>query len=436
MKIQHTIPPTAAPIYLRDLIHGLIGIFSGKGYIQRLEQEIKVYFGVKHLFFVSSGKAALTLILKALKSLNQRQEALIPAYTCFSVPSAIVKAGLKVSLCDIDSKTFDFDYKLLEKAISKDTLCVVPNHLFGIPTDMDKINSICKDKDIFVVEDAAQAMGGSYKGSKLGTIGDVGFFSLGRGKNITCGLGGIIITNSAQIADAIDKHYSNLKEPGIVESLKEFLETLLMAIFIRPSLYWFPAGLPFLKLGQTIFYKDFPIKKLSGLKAGLLKGWQEKLEKANQIRKENAKYFSTSFFPSPLAPVLHSSSDTEDGGEGRGEGVIPYLRLPVLINNREIRDKILSLSNKNGLGVSAMYPSPINEIEEIRSHFDGKKFPSAKRIADGLLTIPTHQFLSGKDKEKICALFNELRSNHAIINNSKAVVIGNGKEAKRIATYN
>lgn len=434
MKVNRAIPPTAAPIYLRDLIHGLIGIFSGKGYIQRLEQEIKGYFEVKHVFFVSSGKAALTLILNALKSLNQRQEALIPAYTCFSVPSAIVKAGLKVSLCDIDSKTFDFDYKLLNKVIDNDTLCVIPNHLFGIPADMDKINSICKDKGVFVVEDAAQAMGGSYKSSKLGTIGDVGFFSLGRGKNITCSSGGIIITNSDKIANAIDKHYSNLKEPGIVESLKEFLEVLLMAIFIRPSLYWFPAGLPFLKLGQTLFYKDFPIKKLSGMKASFLKGWQEKLEKANQIRKENAKYFSTSFFPSPLAPVLHSSSDTEDGGEGQGEGV--YLRLPVLMKNKETRDEIFSLSNKKGLGVSAMYPSPINEIEEIRRYFDGMKFPSAKKIAEGLLTIPTHQFLSGKDKEKICRLFSEASSNHAIINNSKAAAMGNVKEAKRIANYN
>mgnify|MGYP001605055387 CR=1 FL=1 len=436
MKVNRTIPPTAAPIYLRDLIHGLIGIFSGKRYIQRLEQEIKARFGVKHVFFASSGKAALTLILKALKSLNQKQEALIPAYTCFSVPSAIVKAGLKVSLCDINSSTFDFDYKLLEKTINKDTLCVMPNHLFGISADMDRINSICKDKGVFVVEDAAQAMGGSYKGSKLGTIGDVGFFSLGRGKNITCGSGGIIITNSDKIANAIDKHYSNLEEPGIIESLKEFLEILLTAIFIRPSLYWFPAGLPFLKLGQTIFYKDFPIKKLSGMKAGLLRGWQEKLEKVNQIRKENGEYFNErlrsrlrlsngnaqSLFPSPL------------WGEGQGEGV--YLRLPVLINNKEIRDEIFSLSNKKGLGVNSMYPTPLNEIEEIRSHFNGKLFPSAKKIADGLLTIPTHQFLSRKDKEDICNLFNEAYNKIPIMNNSKASVTGNGKEGKRFASYN
>ena len=185
-------------------------------------------------FFVSSGKAALTLILNALKTLNQRQEALIPAYTCFSVPSAIVKAGLKVSLCDIDSQTFDFDYKLLEKAINKNTLCVIPNHLFGIPADMDKINSICKDKDIFVIEDAAQAMGGSYKGSKLGTIGDVGFFSLGRGKNITCGSGGIIVTNSDTIAHAIEKEYAQFDKPSAMEQIINFCKAILMSLLFTP----------------------------------------------------------------------------------------------------------------------------------------------------------------------------------------------------------
>ncbi|MBI5180232.1 MAG: aminotransferase class V-fold PLP-dependent enzyme [Nitrospirae bacterium] len=391
MKVQLTIPPAAAPIDLKDMFYGLTGIFFGKRYIEKLKKEVKKYFGINHVFLVSSGKASLFLILKALETLRaEKKQVLIPAYTCFSVPSAIVKAGLKVSLCDIDQSTFDFDYKLFNKAINKDTLCIVPNHLFGIPADMDKIKSICKNKDIFIVEDAAQAMGGSYKSKKLGTLGDVGFFSLGRGKNITCGSGGIIITNSSQIADVIDKHYSNLEEPGIIESLKEFLQVFLMSIFIRPALYWLPAGLPFLKLGQTIFYKDFPIKKLSGMKAGLLHGWQERLEKANQIRKENAKSF---------CDRLRLRSRLSNGNP------VSLLRFPLIVESKETRDEIFSLSNKKGLGVSAMYPSSINEIEEIRSNFNGKLFPSAKKIADGLLTIPTHQLLSKKDKEKISHLF-------------------------------
>ena len=422
IKIQRTIPPSASPVSLKNLLYGLSGMFFEKRFLKRLEDEIKECFGVRHVFFVSSGKAALTLILNALKTLNQRQEALIPAYTCFSVPSAIVKAGLKVSLCDIDSQTFDFDYKLLEKAINKNTLCVIPNHLFGIPADMDKINSICKDKDIFVIEDAAQAMGGSYKGSKLGTIGDVGFFSLGRGKNITCGSGGIIVTNSDTIAHAIEKEYAQFDKPSAMEQIINFCKAILMRLFIHPSLYWFPSGLPFLKLGETIFHKDFPIKKLSGMEAGLLNDWQRRLEESNQIRKENAKLFYTFIAPSPL------------GGEGRGEGAIPYLRLPVLVNNKETRDKIFCLLQENGLGVSSMYPSPINEIAEIKHQFDGNMFPNSTRVSETLLTIPTHQFLSKKDKKEIYNLFHETYSNQPITNNGQISVISNGKEAKSLQT--
>jgi len=110
------------------ILHGLAGVLYGKRYLNRLSEEFKDYFGVGSVFFVSSGRAALYLILQALKSLSPKQQVVIPAYTCFSVPSAIVKAGLKVTLCDVDPETFDFDRNQLEKTIGQDTLCVIPTH--------------------------------------------------------------------------------------------------------------------------------------------------------------------------------------------------------------------------------------------------------------------------------------------------------------------
>lgn len=391
MRVQRTIPPTAAPIKINDLLHGAAGIFFSEEYATRLERGIKEHFDVRHVFFVSSGKAALALILAALKSLSDRRQVVIPAYTCFSVPSAIVKTGLEITLCDIDPVSFDFDYKLLPQVVTSKTLCIVPNHLFGIPSDMDRITNLCKDRGVLVVEDAAQAMGGRYKGRGIGTIGDVGFFSWGRGKNITCGSGGAIVTNSDTIANAIAGGYAELREPGIASVLKNFLQLLFMSAFIRPSLYWFPAGLPFLGLGETIFHKDFPIEKLSKRKAGLLRHWCNRLTQSNQTRTETAIYLSERLqiktpWPTP----------------------IPYLRLPVLMDSREARDRIYSLSRKRGLGISRMYPSPINDIEEIKATFKGKDFPAAEMIAEKLLTVPTHHLLSEKDKKSICELFHEV----------------------------
>ena len=253
-------------------MQGLIGLVSnGEKYRKRLEKEVREHFGVKHAFLVSSGKAALTLILLTLQDLSKKKRVVIPAYTCFSVPSSVVKAGAEIIPCDVDPATFDFDYDSLERKVTSDTLCVLAIHLFGIPADLDRIKKICAGADTFVVEDAAQAMGGQLNGKMLGTIGDVGLYSLGRGKNITCGSGGIVVTNSDFMAEALTRHYTKLEESSFVEDLQNLLQLSLMSFFIRPSFYWLPAAMPFLKLGQTFFYKDFPIHKLSGRRAALFK---------------------------------------------------------------------------------------------------------------------------------------------------------------------
>ena len=394
MRIRRTIPPAAAPIHLKNLLHGLAGLFSGKAYLRKFETELKEYFGVKHVYVTSSGKAALTVTLRALASLSPgKSHVLIPAYTCFSVPSAIVKAGLNPSLCDINSATLDFDGELLRDALDRETLCVIATHLFGVPSAVEKIRDICLDRNIFVVEDAAQAMGGSHRGRYLGTIGDVGFFSLGRGKNITCGSGGIIVTNSDRIAAALEKEYSSLQFPNIIETVSELLKVLIMSIFIRPSLYWLPSGLPFLKLGETVFHEDFPLRKLSGMQAGLLRGWQRNLEVSNRKRRENAAYF--------IEHVLLP---------GKKRASVPYLRLPFLLEEQEMRESICSRLQKEGMGISRMYPSSINEIERLKDQFRGKEFLSATLVAERLLTVPTHHLLRKKDREKICLLLQETLS--------------------------
>jgi dTDP-4-amino-4,6-dideoxygalactose transaminase len=389
MKIRRTIPPAAAPLFLKDLGHGLVGLFSGRRSIQRLEAEVREHFGVRHVFFVSSGKAALALTLLALRSLSPRKKVVIPAYTCFSVPAAVLKAGLEPVLCDVDPSTLDFDHRLLEKAVDEETLCIIPTHLFGVPSDMDHALSVGRSRGAFVVEDAAQAMGGLREGKKLGTVGDVGFFSLGRGKNITCGSGGVIVTHSDRIAGAMARCYADFKKPAIWNDVKELVSLAFMVFFIRPSLFWFPSGLSFLGLGETRFPEDFPLERLSAMKGGILRNWKERLMQSNQARADTSSY---------LKRALGSKSFRENR--------IPYLRLPVLMKSREARDLVYRASKKQGLGVSLMYPTPVNEIDKIKAAFPGQSFPAAKRVAETLLAIPTHQFVSERDRSKICGLFD------------------------------
>ena len=154
MKVQRTLPPAAAEVTAAALLRAAAGIVFGARYRRRVEAEVKDYFGVRSVFLASSGQAALTLILGALKSLTGRRRVVIPGYTCFSVPAAVTRAGLQVMVCDIDPATLDFDYGCLAKTITRDTLCVVPTHLFGVPADVTLVGRLCARAGAFVVEDA------------------------------------------------------------------------------------------------------------------------------------------------------------------------------------------------------------------------------------------------------------------------------------------
>ena len=137
MRIGRTLPPAAAPIGIADVLSGIAGILRGRKELERFRSELKQHFGVKHCFLVSSGKAAFALILLALRELFPgRDEVLIPAFTCYSVPSSIVRAGLKVRLCDLSPDRLDFDFVELPAMLYDKLLAVVPTHLFGSPSDL------------------------------------------------------------------------------------------------------------------------------------------------------------------------------------------------------------------------------------------------------------------------------------------------------------
>ena len=385
MKAGRTIPAAAAPVSTRDLFRGISGFF-GDGDLGKFENEIRGYFGSEFVFLASSGKASLVLILKGLSSLRARKKVLIPAYTCYSVPSAIVKSGLEVALCDVDPDTLDFDYPQLERLADDKTLCIVSTHLFGIPSDVDRTRRICEEKGIFLVEDAAQAMGVENAGRKLGTLGNVGFFSLGRGKNISCGSGGIILTSSVEIAESIRKYHRELKREPARECARSVAEVFFMKVFLNPFLYWIPYGLPFLHIGETRFNSVFPEYRLSDFKAGLLGSWRERMEQYNRCRKSNGRYYKEAFALGKEKKIY--SLD------------LPYLRFPVYANDPDGKARVCGLYGD--MGVSPMYPDSVNRIEQLRSYFAESTYPGAERIASTLMTLPTHVLLTEDDMMKIC----------------------------------
>lgn len=385
MKVRRTMPPAAAPLSTGDLFRG-IKAMMGNGSEGKLKDEMAEYFGSEFIFLVSSGKAAFALILMGLSSLRSRRKILIPAYTCYSVPSAIVNAGLEIALCDVDPDTLDFDFAQLAALADEKTLCIVPTHLFGIPSDIDRVRKIAEKNGIFLVEDAAQALGVEIDGRKLGTLGDVGFFSLGRGKTITCGSGGIILTSSRDIAESIRKFHQGAATEPVGRYLRSVVEIFFMKIFMNPSLYWFPNGLPFLGIGETRFDPVFPIHRLNRFQEGILRSWREKMEEYNRLRASHGREYREAL----------SLGNTRD----IYSRTLPFLRFPVYAKTPD--EKTRTCGRYGFLGISPMYPAPVNRIEQIRDRFGGKKYPGAEKIASSLMTLPTHALIGEKDVRTIC----------------------------------
>lgn len=396
-RIFRTLPPAAAPINLGDIVSGIRGLLRAETTSYRFEEELKEHYNIMHCYTLSSGKAALTLILQALKEMfPDRDEVLIPAFTCYSVPSAVVRAGLKIRLCDLDPETFDYDYERLSDILSTGRdrlLCVVPVHLFGIPADIDRLRSTIDDDAVIIVEDAAQAMGGENKGRKFGTQGDVGFFSLGRGKALSTVEGGIILTKRQDIAAYIGRAMKGIPCYGALEIFGLFIYALALMILMRPTLFWIPKSIPFLRLGETIYDPHFKMRKMSSFQAGLARGWEKKLQQLSNRRMENVRDFQDRL------KMISPKSSWAD------QRFFPCLiRFPLRIESVHTREAILKMSERMGFGIARSYPDSIDRIPALAADFASRHFPVAKDNAEILLTLPVHSFVALKDREQIADL--------------------------------
>jgi dTDP-4-amino-4,6-dideoxygalactose transaminase len=372
-----------------DLLAGIAGAARPSDTLRALEEDFADAHGVSRAWGVSSGRAALTLALRALRQLSPRTSVVIPAFTCFSVPAAVVRAGLDVVACDIESGTFDFDYQQLASVLERERpLAVVATHLFGMPCSVQRLKALCDEHGTFVIDDAAQALGTTVDGRPAGTTGHVGFYSFGRGKSVTCGSGGVIVASSSDIVAALDRELAGLGRPATLAAAKALAEAAVLAVFLRPSLYRIPASVPGLHLGETIYSVDFAVRRMSGAQAGLLKYWRVRLAEWNAARRENVSYFR-----SVVPAIVPSRAET-------------CIRLPVICESRDARDWLVREGLDQRLGISLMYPTAVNGISELRGTAAHRACPSAERVAERLLTVPVHPWIGPRDRERLARLLS------------------------------
>ena len=183
-------------------------ISSAGPYLTQFETEFAKYLVVKHAIAVNTGTAALHVALLTL-GIGEGDEVIVPAFTMAASWMAIMYTGATPIFVDVDPDTYTLDPALIEAKITSHTKAIMPVHIYGHPADMDPILALAKKHHLFVIEDAAEAHGATYRGEKVGGIGHVNAFSFYANKIVTTGEGGMVTTDDDKLAD-LARRYRDL----------------------------------------------------------------------------------------------------------------------------------------------------------------------------------------------------------------------------------
>ena len=186
--------------YLIDCIDS--GWISSEGpYVKEFEDKFSARLGRKYGVAVSNGSVALDAALKSLY-LPSGSEVIMPTFTIISCAAAILRAGLTPVLVDSEPFTWNMNTAQIEGRITLKTKAIMVVHIYGLPTDMDPILELASKYKLIIIEDAAEMHGQTYRGMPCGSFGDVSIFSFYPNKNITTGEGGMIVTDSYELAES------------------------------------------------------------------------------------------------------------------------------------------------------------------------------------------------------------------------------------------
>ena len=185
--------------------------------VATFEREFAVRMQTKYALAVTSGTAALHTAMAALE-VGPGDEVILPAWTWYSCYNTVIQAGALPVFAEID-ESFNLDPADLEHRITPQTKVIMAVHLQGNPADLDPILAIARKHGLRVLEDASQSVGASYKGRPLGSMGDIGIYSLQQSKTITAGEGGAVVTNDAYLFERACRFHDVAARPGFPNKL-------------------------------------------------------------------------------------------------------------------------------------------------------------------------------------------------------------------------
>lgn len=225
--------------------------------VERARAWLRSYTHTETVELFNSGRSALLAVLNAF-SIGAGDEVIIQAFTCVAVPNSIRWAGATPIYADI-TPSYNLDPKDIEKKITPKTKAIIVQHTFGMPADMDAIQSISHKYKLLLIEDCAHGLGAAYKGKKLGAIGDAAFFSFGRDKVVSSVWGGAAVISDAYKDEArrLKTYHDSLTMPGFFWIFQQLLHPVVFSVIL--PLYRLGLGKVLLAALQKLGLLSYPV---------------------------------------------------------------------------------------------------------------------------------------------------------------------------------
>ena len=328
-----------------DVERNVAEVLSGTQYImgknvKEFEKEFGEYLGVNNSISVANGTDALIIALKSL-GIGEGDEVITTPYTFFATAESISFVGATPVFVDVKLDTFNIDSAKIEEKITPKTKAIMPVHIFGQPCDMDAINAIAKKHNLYVIEDAAQAIGSGYKGQKIGTLSDIATFSFFPTKNLGCaGDGGMIVTNNdnlATICRALRAHGSGENGQKVFNLLNNIDENITEDNSSDNTIY------------NPLKYYNYLIghnSRLDEIQAAILRVKLREIDKWNNVRRENARFYNENLKGTDLVTPFEDKD------------VKHVYHLYIL--QSEKRAELVSYLADKGIATGVYYPVPLH----------------------------------------------------------------------------
>lgn len=347
---------------------------------QRFEAALAERLGVRHALGVSSGTAALHLAVLAA-AVGPGDEVITTPMTWVSTANVVLHAGGRPVFVDVEPETLNLDVGRVEAAITPRTRAVLPVHYAGQPCDMDPLLELAQARGLSVIEDAAHALGASYKGRAIGSLGDVTMFSFHPAKNLTTGEGGGLATNSDELAERMRV----LRFHGIDQ---------------RPDARFGGRGAASYDLLAAGFKYNF-----TDLQAAIGLHQLERLDAMNERRAQLAKLYQAR-----LAQIPHV----------RALGTVPYEHAHawhILVVQVDVdalgveRDAVIAALREEGVG-AGLHFVPLHQLSLYRDVADPADLPVATEAGRRILTLPLFPDMSDADVDFVVDTLEQVVRRH------------------------